>query len=1141
MFVFGDRVVCDTADLIRAARCEFALLRALDAELGNIEPQAVQHRADADVTRPDEPAPFPGTAGGALSGAGYEHMLSGFLDTFGARVAQVGGPGAPSYPLAAGVGAGERPADIVARLDGAHTETLAALQDSAPVIAGVTFFDGRFVARADFLVRVEHRIRYRVHGGTSDDRYAVAAAVELAGAGRALETAGVPADPLVSLRVGHGQQGQRCGRVFELDDLLPVFRARRARLERIVEEKLNELLPVQWGDPRYLACAHCPTCTRAAAEARDLLLVAGMDATTRARLREAGITSIDRLAAGSDAVAAVSSRVVRRLGEQAGIQLRRERSGKPELEIVDPTALAALPPPTPGDLSLTIEPIAPRRVRIALGGRGSVQLQRDIPVEPNPQAAVPRDIREAQRRVLDEVLAFVTSRQRTHPGLRVFHYTPAVRSALLTASARLGAGEETVDELLRAGVLVDLYPIVRSAIRIGEETYALERIRRILSSPGHADDEPPCLTVLRLRDRLLDAATERRLSAPHPSAQPAPHHTQPGPPPRPTSVEAALAEYAESRPEMQRVAALTAAAAGYHRRERQLRWWAHADRLRYPVEDWPDAPGLMVADNAVLDTKWHLSPRGDSVRRFLTLTGRIATGGPLPPGAPVYVYYDRPAGAAGRAVALATVLGCSVDANFDDTVRLEERLDPGREPYNDLPVALAPGLPERDESVETAVEYAAGQLLMTLPNLPEQAVFDVLALRAPRLRSLDELPKVHGDHAAAIATAVHDLDASYLAVQGPTGTGKTATIARVIERVVTRDGWRVGVVATTAGAVENLLDAVVRIGVLPQLIAKRDAAAVAPEWSVIEAGRYRSFLAHAINGCVLGGSPADFADERLVPRGALDLLVIADAGRFALADTVAVAVSARNLLVVGDPVPPPPNHRNPAMSAEGPHPEPVGGSVLGWLTAGRATLPTSRGYFLDRTWRMHPTVSAPISRCYYEGRLRASETVTLARHLAGVEPGIGTVLVEHHGNSTESEEEAREVVRQVKALLGLPWTIGATTRRLHPHDIVVVTPYRAQVARIRTLLARARVDDVLVGTPELFRSREAAVVLLSLATSSPVDAPYGMSFLVSRALVQGAVGRAMWKAIIIRSPLLTEYLPGTPEKLSELARFLRLD
>lgn len=49
-----------------------------------------------------------------------------------------------------------------------------------------------------------------------------------------------------------------------------------------------------------------------------------------------------------------------------------------------------------------------------------------------------------------------------------------------------------------------------------------------------------------------------------------------------------------------------------------------------------------------------------------------------------------------------------------------------------------------------------------------------------------------------------------------------------------------------------------------------------------------------------------------------------------------------------------------------------------------------------------------------------------------------------------------------------------------------------------------------------------------------------MTPLVSRTLVHDALCRARWKAIVIRSPLLTEYLPDTLEGLSELARFIQL-
>ncbi|WP_433762043.1 AAA domain-containing protein [Nocardia sp. CA-135398] len=1129
--MFGDRVVCSAVDLVRAAHCEFELLRALDTELGII--------AGTTNVLPDH-------ASRSAFDDARTRRLADFRDRFGSQMVEI--HCAAHDPAADAEG-------YIGALRAANAETVAALRAGAQVINGATFFDGKFVCTSDFLVRAGHRVRYTVHGTATGPPDRIDAALELAACADALDRSGALTAPLVRLFLDEDSE------TFALTDLLPVYLARRGRVERILEDKLSELLPVQWGDPRYLACGHCPTCTSALSAARDLLLVAGMSRTARARLREAGVSTIDRLASSTATVPGLPPRTLGALRRQAEIQLAREDSGQPTHTLVDPIALGALPPPSPDDLALTIEEgPSGRLLAIEVGGKGTVQLAFRAPfgAAAAPYRAMTEiaDEEAGQRRALAEALDFIAQRLRMYPDVRVYHYTSGVRSALLRWTGRFGVGEETVEDLLYHGVLVDLYPIVRNALLIGERSYRLSRLRRLL--PNVAGQERDCVTVLRLRDWLLDRVAEGRVDSdavPLDQASswclvPNPEEPDPLPPSRPSSIEAALAEFAAAQGEPRHPAALMAAALGYHRRERQPLWWAHADRLSHPVDEWADAPGVLVADWGTVDTKWHRSPHQPTMRRYLTLTGRIgigwggsetaggaATGTVLAPGTTVYTFYDQPV-AAGmitavgrRATATATVLGCSVDANFDDTVRLEELLPHGCEPYDELPTAIAPGLPAWDENIETAVEFAAQQLLMALPEIPAGAVFDILARRPPRLRRAERLPDVHGDHAAAITAAVRDLDDSYLAVQGPSGTGKTSTIARAIERLVTRHKWRVGIVAQTHATVESLLDMIVAMGVLPELVAKKDVEAVAPEWSVIDGTRYPRFLDNAVNGCVIGGLPADFADDDVVPGDSLDLLVIADAGRFPLADTVAVAVGARNLLLLGDPAP---------SAARSAHPEPVDESVLGWLTEGRHTLPAERGYFLDRTWRMHPRVCDPISRLYYDNRLRSNETVTLARQLDGIEPGLETVLVPHSGDSTESMAEAREVVRRVRALLGVSWTTGAMTRRLHPHDILVVAPYTAQVGLIRTLLARAKIEDVLVGTAERFRGREAAVVLMSMTTSSPADAPYGMRFLLSRSLVQATLCRAMWKAVIIRSPLLTEYLPSTPDDLSDLATFLRL-
>ncbi|WP_332838709.1 bifunctional RecB family nuclease/DEAD/DEAH box helicase [Nocardia bovistercoris] len=1246
--MFGDQVVRTAADLVRAARCEFALLRALDTELGLLAPDppgGKELSAGSAALSPNDTALSPDSAAPSSS----ESRTGG--DVFGTRTARVAYEAGPTTSPAEientrarlRAPAGDRIVSVrsvaaemdsasrIAGLEAAHAETVAALRSGAPVIEGATFFDGSFTCACDFLIRDDEG-RYTAHGFVGERRDAVATALELAACAAAVERCGAPIADTVRVHRGDKVSDR------PLTALMSVYLARTRRLDRIIEDKLGELLPVQWGDPRFLACAHCPTCTAALTAARDPLLVAGLDDPARTRLREAGITTIDRLARTESAVPGLAPRTVIALRRQAEIQLRAEESATPVHTVLDPGALGALPHPHQGDLALTLRraPDGHQRLTIAAPGisLGTVVLANESPTS---------------RRAFTDLLDRLVAHRRAHPDAHVYYYGSAVRDDLLTWTGRHGAGEEIIDESLCDGVLVDLYPILRGALVLGVRSYELPALREILISANTSRSAPPeaevrpqpdahasdhtsstekhsyreqysdstravegrrdpddvhhsypehdtdnaghsetdrregrhtenaqhtgshsypaqhlmsarpgasdCAAVLRLRDWLLDRADEHGVVpagglAPFPS-----EHFGGAPVSRPSSVEAALAEFAGAASDVAtpygatsevlrpgggivgaHPAALMAAALGYHRRERKPLWWAHADRLTYPVDEWVEAPGVLVAEWGSVDTKWHHSPNRPTMRRYLTLTGRIgggrAGGATLAPGTTVYTFYEQSADSVGRrATATATVLGCAVDADFADTVRLEELLPEGREPFDELPTAIAPGLPRSDADAESAVEFAAQQLLVALPGIPDAAIFDILARRPPRLRDGRSLPRVFGDHAAAITSAVEALDDSYVAVQGPPGTGKTATAARVIERLVARDKWRIGVVALSHPTIENILDAIVEIGVLPELVAKKDVGAVAPEWAVIDADRYPRFLDNAVNGCVIGGAPADFANEELIPRGSLDLLVIADAGYFPLAELIAVAACARNLLLFGDPA-------TTALRAT--HPEPVGASALDMLIGGDGTLSTERGYFLDRTWRTHPSICEPLSRLRYGNRLHANETVTLARRLDQVAPGIETVLVDHHGNTTESEAEAREVVRRIRTLLGATWTVGTHSRRLHPHDIFVVAPYGAQVARIRTLLARAKIEDVLVGTPDRFRGREAAVVLVSTATSTPAEAPYGMSALLAGDLLRAAVCRALWKTVIIRSTLLTEYLPATEAGVAELAAFLDL-
>ena len=162
---------------------------------------------------------------------------------------------------------------------------------------------------------------------------------------------------------------------------------------------------------------------------------------------------------------------------------------------------------------------------------------------------------------------------------------------------------------------------------------------------------------------------------------------------------------------------------------------------------------------------------------------------------------------------------------------------------------------------------------------------------------------------------------------------------------------------------------------------------------------------HDATGYVLGGTVWDFTNPKRVVRGQLDLLVIDEAGQYSLANTIAASVAARNLLLLGDP-------QQLEQVSQGTHPAPVNQSALGFIADGHAVLPAEFGYFLPLSWRMHSAVAAPISVLAYDGEL-ASHPSADERMLAGIEPGLHPVAVDHVGNATSSTEEAERVVALV--------------------------------------------------------------------------------------------------------------------------------
>ncbi len=1061
-----------------------------------------------------------------------------------------------------------------AALRAAAGEVAAAVRRGDDVIYQATLFDDPWRGHADFLVRVEVASElgpwsYEVYDTKLARQTTASALLQLCLYSDLL--AGLQGRMPEWVHVALGGSSRRV-EAHRVADYAAYYRLVRRRFEQATAAREPAFPPMTLPDP----VEHCEVC-RWSVDCRDhrrriddLSLVAGITSRQRGGLREQGVTTrraVARLPLPVPlAIDGAQPAALSRVREQARIQVEGEAAGRVLYELLEPKrnragemepnlGLLALPEPSLGDLFFDMEgdPFALEDgVDFLFGilepGRpdaaGEPTFHRFWSWEKGGAVTL-----AGEKRAFEQVVDLFVDRLERDPRLHIYHYHHYERTAFGRLMGRHATREDEVDRLLRGEVFIDLHRAVRQALRAAVESYSIKQLEPLygferavhlreagqslaafsawLDAGCRREDEreildciegynrDDCLSNWRLRDWLEERRCELAAQVGVSLPRPGPSEAKPS-----EKLSEHLARVQEAERELTagsdpieptadpRARWLLAQLLSWHRREDKAAWWRWFFLAKLTDEERVEEP----------------EPIG--CLTYVGEVGQVAR-------SIVHRYRFPPQEhevSQGKAVK-DPATGKSITVEKVDNAAATLDLRRGRTSTEPHPTSVIPDpvvqTPEQRESLLRIAEWviqhgiqdeglyrAARDLLLRLPPRAGQPEGSALAGAEPVAQAARRL--------------VLALDHGCLAIQGPPGSGKTSTGAQMIVDLVAA-GRQVGVTANSHKVIGKLLEdvaAAARQRAIPVRLGQKHAQGEACTCSAAEGFTKNELLLQALREGkldVAGGTAWMWAREDFA--ATLHTLFIDEAGQMSLANVVAVSPCASNLVLLGDP-------QQLNQPLRGSHPPGAERSALAHLLGSATTMPPELGLFLERTWRLHPGICRFTSRVFYDGRLTA-EAGRDRQRVRGTGPldgeGIRYLPVTHAGDSRDSRTEAEVIARLVRDLLDAHGTWTDEEGVAHPiglKDVLVITPYNAQVKRIADALPGAH-----AGTVDKFQGQEAPVSIYSMATSTAEDAPRGMEFLYSLNRLNVATSRARCIAAVVASPELVRVRCRTPRQM----------
>jgi uncharacterized protein len=850
-----------------------------------------------------------------------------------------------------------------------------------------------------------------------------------------------------------------------------------------------------------------------------------------------------------------------RLAHQARLQLEARSTSKipfERLPIEPGRGLCRLPTPSPGDVFLDFEgdPFV---------GQGGLEYLTGYGYSDTNGKLVYQHIwaldRTTEKRALESFLDFLAARLQDHPDLHIYHFGAYEISALRRLCSRHDTRGAVLDQFLRGERFVNLHTVVREALRIGIEGYGLKELEKVIGYPRQLDlrvagvarrdlelhlelgqrdqitdelqqqvvayNQDDCLATAHLRAWLEQQRSEVVATG---SAIPRPALGAPEASPdvraneaRIEALRAALTRdlpAPDARDADQRARALLGDLVGYFLRERKSAWWEHF-RLREVPADERLSEREMLAELQFIGTKPKVG-KETSLRCAYEFPPQETN---LEVGKTVYVVRDDDPMKHGVGTQLGTV------AEIDPAAGLVV-IKQGPKTASLRPSAIFKKLVVGNAELENGIlEFAEHVRDQGFPTSgPFTPAVDLLLRRPPHRVTRGSRGELRAPGESTLAAARRlciELGGGVLPIQGPPGAGKSLTGGHTIVALA-QAGKKVGVTAVSHKVIDNLFaevqKATAESGARIRLVHKHDQDAPKGIEYIDDNGEALGAIGR---DTVVGGTAWLWARDDAAQT--LDYLFVDEAGQMSLAQVLAFARAAKNLVLLGDP-------QQLEQPHKGTHPDGADVAALTHLIGpDRATLGDDQGLFLPETWRMHPALCAFTSELYYDDRLLPRPGNERQRlDGTGVIDGAGHFLLAcaHDGNQAASSEEVAAIARLVRTVLqpGATWTDrdGRVTG-LTPKNVLVIAPYNAQVSALRRALLPLGVT--MVGTVDKFQGQQAPIVIYSCTSSSPEDAPRGMAFLYDPHRLNVATSRARCAFIMVASPRLFAPEVRAPEQM----------